>query len=128
MSDNLGYTEGGTATKVATDERTISGTTVHIQRISEIGASAFSSGQTTVSNAGTAIAAAADTRKRIVLVNQETVPVWIGAGTAVATTTGLRLDPGASVTLYTTGAVYGITESAYTASGDAKVQYIEETD
>lgn len=127
MADNVGYT-AGSGVNIASDERTINSVTVQIQRISEIGASAFSTGQTTVSNAGTAVAAAVETRKRIVLVNQETVPVWIGAGTAVATTTGLRLDPGASVTLYTTGAVYGITESAYTASGDAKVQYIEETD
>src|SRR5512139_1841783 len=127
MADNVGYT-AGSGVNIASDERTINSVTVQIQRISEIGASAFATGQTTVSNSGTAVAAAVETRKRIVLVNQETVPVWIGAGTAVATTTGLRLDPGASVTLYTTAAVYAIADVSYTASGDAKVHYIEETD
>lgn len=126
MADNLGY-DAGTGANVATDERTIAATTVHIQRVGEIGSANLASGQTTISSTAANIAAARDTRKRIVIVNQQTVSVWVGPAT-VTTSNGVRLDPGASLVLYTTVAVQGITSAAYSASGDAKVQYIEEYD
>ena len=124
MADNVAVT-AGVGTAISTDERSIGGNTVHIQRIYDIGGSAITGGQTEISNANTAIRAAADTRKRIVIVNRQTVPVYIGA--SAATTGMFRLDPGDSVSLYTTAAVNGITAAAYAAVGDAMVHWIEET-
>lgn len=126
MADNVAVTAGA-GTNIATDERTIAATTVHVQRTGEIGSANAAVGQVTISNSSTAIAAARDTRKRIIIVNYQTVAVFIDPG-GTATTADFRLDPGASLTLYTTVAVNAITSAAYTASGDAKVHYIEEYD
>lgn len=123
MADNVAIT-AGSGTIVATDERTINSSSVHIQRVDEQGATAIASGQAapTTSSGSTAIASARETRKRIVLVNHGIVDVYIGA-TGVTTSTGLKLAVGASVTLYTTAAVYGVT-----ASGTGAIHYIEEYD
>lgn len=125
MADNIAVT-AGSGTNLATDERTIAATTVHVQRTGEIGATSIASGQVEISSTSATIAAARDTRKRIIIVNRQTVPVFIELTTA--TTSDLRLDPGDSITLYTTGLIAGITTAAYTATGDAKVHYIEEYD
>lgn len=125
MADNIAVT-AGSGTNLATDERTIAATTVHVQRTGEIGATSIASGQVEISSTSATIAAARDTRKRIIIVNRQTVPVFIELTTA--TTGDLRLDPGDSITLYTTGLIAGITTAAYTATGDAKVHYIEEYD
>lgn len=129
MADNVTIPATGTGTAtpiIATDERTISATTVQIQRVVAIGSSSIAAAQTTVSNSNTTICAARETRQRLIIVNRQTVPVFIELTTA--TTSDFRLDPGESVTLYTTGLVAGITSAAYTASGDAKVHTIEEYD
>jgi hypothetical protein len=125
MADNVPIT-AGSGTTIGTDERTIAATAVQIQRVDEQGSQNTAAGQTTISNTSAAIAAARDTRKRIVIVNRQSVPVFVTSETA--TTGKFRLDPGDSVTLYTTAAVNGITSAAYTAVGDAKVHYIEEYD
>lgn len=125
MADGVDVTPGSGKT-IATDERTIAATTQHVQRVGEIGATSIAASQVEVSNSSTTLSAARDTRKRLVLVNRQTVPVFIELTTA--TTSDLRLDPGDSITLYTTGAVAGITSAAYTAVGDAKVHVIEEFD
>lgn len=125
MADNVAVT-AGSGTNIATDERTINSTTVQVQRVVVIGASTTVAGQTSVTNSNTAIAAARETRSRIVIVNRQTVAVFVTSETA--TTSKFRLDPGESLTLFTTAAVNGITTNAYTASGDAKVHYIEEYD
>lgn len=124
MADNVTITAGA-GTTVGTDERSIGGTSVHVQRIVPIGGSSLAYGQVEVTNTATAIRAATETQWELTIVNQQTVPVWLGDA-SVATTTGLRLDPGASVSLHVTAAVYGITAAAYTASGDAKVHYLAE--
>lgn len=126
MADNVAIT-AGSGTTIATDERSIASTNVQIQRVYDMGGSSGSSGQTTVTNTSTTIKAADETRKRIILVNRQTVAVFIDPGGGTATTSNFRLDPGESVTLYVTSAVTGITSAAYTASGDAKVHYIVET-
>ena len=67
------------------------------------------------------------------LVIPECQKEWVAFGTAAALVVeddeadGFRLDPGASLTLYTTAAVYGITAAAYTAAGeDDHVHFIAE--
>ena len=124
MADNVAIT-AGSGTSIATDERTINSNSVHVQRVYDMGGTAIVAGQTDVTNSDTAIRAASETRKRIVLVNRMFVPVYIGA--SAATTSMFRLDPGDSVTLYTTAAVNGITSAAHTATADDKVHWIEET-
>lgn len=124
MADNVAVT-AGTGTTMATDERSIAATNVQVQRVYDMGASASVATQVTVSNSDTSILAATETRKRAIIVNRQTVAVYINGTTA--TTAHFRLDPGESVTIYTTGVIRGITSAAYSASGDAKVHVIEET-
>lgn len=131
MADNVTIPATGTGTStpiVATDERSIAGVTAHIQRVGELGSSAIASGQVAVTSTSSNIVAARDTRKRVTIVNSQTVPVWIGP-TSVASNTGLRLDPGAAVSLTTAAAVSGVTSAAYTAAGiDDRVMFVEEFD
>jgi hypothetical protein len=118
MADNvpLPASEGS----AATDERTVEGAVVQIQRVVEIGASAIASGQVAPTNVAANIVAARDVRQRLILYNVGTVDVYVGPGT-VTTSNGLKLPPGASMELKTTAAVQGIT-----ASGTGAVHYIEE--
>ena len=126
MADNVAVTAGA-GTNIATDERTIAATTVHVQRVGEIGSATGADGQVTISSTSADIAAARDTLKRIVIVNRQTVAVFVNPG-GTATTSDFRLEPGDGMTLNTTVAIRAITSAAYTASGDAKVHYIEEYD
>ena len=125
MPDNVSITPGSGDT-VGTDQRTIDGNTVQVQRVAPHGGPGITAGQTEISNSSTAIVAANDNRSTLSIVNRQTVAVWVGA--SAATTSMFRLDPGDSVSLDTSAAVYGITAAAYTATGDAKVHYIEVTD
>jgi hypothetical protein len=123
VADNTA--QNGTS-NIATDERTINATAVHVQRIVPLGGSTLANGHVTVTNTATEIRAATDTQHCVTIVNYQTVPIYVG-GATVTTTSGFRLDPGASVTLHTTAAVQGITSSAYTAAGeDDKVHFIAE--
>ena len=91
-----------------------------------IGSSTLANAHVTVTNSATEIRAATETQQRTVIVNYQTVSVYVGAAT-VTTSTGFRLDPGASLTLHTAAAVQGITSAAYTAAGeDDKVHVISE--
>lgn len=122
MADDVAIT-AGSGTTIATDERTIASAAKHVQRVAPHGAPNITVGQVTVTNSSTQIAAAKDTRHSILIVNYQTVPVYIDDGTA--TTGAFRLDPGASITLFTGAVINGITSAAYSAVGDAKVHYIE---
>lgn len=125
MADNVAIT-AGSGTLVATDERSINSATVHVQRVSILGGSTIVAAHVTVTNSATSIRAATETAWETTLCNYQTVPVYIGPS-GVATTDGFRLDPGASLTLHTTAAVYGITSASYTAAGeDDKVHVISE--
>lgn len=123
MSDNVAVTQGS-GTNVATDERTINSTTVHVQRVDEIGAANWSTGQNTsiTSSAAGQLAAANETRKRICIVNQGSVEVYLG-GASVTSSTGVLLKVNASIELRTCAAIYG-----RTASGTVTLHYWEEYD
>jgi hypothetical protein len=112
----------------ATDERTINSTTVHVQRVGEIGNTTGASAQVEVTNSSTTVASARETRKAITILNLQTVAVFVDPSGGTAATTHFRLDPGASMTLAVTSAVTARTTAAYTASGDAKVHYFETYD
>ena len=118
----------GSGTNIATDERTISSTTVHVQRVTPEGGQSFTSGHVNITNSATTVIAARETRKHATVANYQTVAIYLGPAT-VTTSTGIRLDPGATIDIYTTALIQGITAAAYTAAGeDDKVHYIEEHD
>lgn len=124
MADNVAIT-AGSGTTIATDERTINATTVQVQRVNEQGSTAIASAQTNVSSSAATLIAARDTRKRVVIVNRQLAAIFIGPAT-VTTANGVQIDPGASLTLYTTALIQGIT--AAVSGGTEKVHTIEEYD
>jgi len=91
----------------------------------EIGVGAGASAQTTITNSSANVIAARAGRRAVLILNLQTVAVYLDASGGTAATTHFRLDPGASVVLPIATAVTGITSAAYTASGDAKVHTIE---
>ena len=122
MADNIELNSGSGGGTAATDERTIGGVAVHVQRVAPHGGPAITVGQVTVSSSSTAIVAADSTRESLTLVNRQLAAVFIDD--AAATTAAFRLDPGDSITMNTGAAIYGITASAYTPSGDDKLHYV----
>lgn len=128
MADNATVDNGAlTDYTVAADERTINSTTVLVQRNVPIANTAMANGQVTVTNTATTIVAARETRSSVLVINRQTVAVWIGIAT-VTTANGFRLDPGDSVTVTANVLIQGITSAAYSGTGDALVQYIETYD
>lgn len=121
MADNVAIT-AGSGTTIATDERTINATTVQIQRVVGIGSTAIATGQAAPTGTAGTLVAARDTRNRLVLTNFGTQDVYVGPAT-VTTSNGHKVPPGASLTLYTTALVQGIT-----SSGTGSVHYVEEYD
>lgn len=107
----------------ATDERTIGGTAVHVQRVTNIGGTAINSGQTTVDTTagGVQIIAAQETRKSVMLTNRGAVIVYVGTGTV--TSSFYALYPGEGLTINSTVAIKGLA-----ASSTAVMHYLEEYD
>lgn len=124
MPDNVAIT-AGTGTTVGTDERTIATVAVQVQRVNEQGSTAIARAQTNISNTAATLVAARETRKRVIIVNRQTVAIFIGEAT-VTTANGFQVDPGASVTLLTTALIQAITAAA-SPSGD-RVHTLEEYD
>lgn len=123
MADNVAIT-AGTGTSIATDERSIGGSTVQVQRVDEQGATAIATGQAScTSTLGTAKVAARDTRKRLVMYNVGPNDVFVGP-TGITVSTGLILNPGTSCTLYTTAALFALCNTSETAT----LHYVEEYD
>lgn len=94
MADNTTVTAGA-GTIIGTDERTINGTAVHVQRVDEQGSNALAISQVTPTTTAATLVAARDTRKQVVFVNRSNVNVWIGPAT-VTTTNGFILEAGYS--------------------------------
>lgn len=122
MADNIPIT-AGSGTNVATDDRTaVTGVAAHVQRVTEIGATAVAAGQATPTNSAGTIVSARDTRKAVIFVNHGTLDVYIGPAT-VTTSNGMKLPAGSAIKLFTTVALQGITQS-----GTGAIHYIEEYD
>lgn len=107
----------------ATDERTIAATTVHVQRVIDIGSTAIASGQVAPGDTAATLVAARDTRKRLLLYNFGQCMVWVGPAT-VTSANGFPLEPRASLALLTTALVQAITPAGMTGA----VSYVEEYD
>lgn len=86
------------------------------------GTATVANGQTSVATTNTQIVAARTGRGRVTITNLGTTDVFIGA-TGVTTTTGQLLagTKGASITLHTSAAIFGIV-----GTGTQSVSYIEE--
>lgn len=128
MADNV--TLPGTGAVVATDERSIASTNVEVQRIASLGTPSFNPDQLApTSTATSASIAARDTRKRLVIYNNGTLPLYVSeratnAGTPATTTAhSVPLPVMASMELHITAAVY-----IFTASGTGACSYWEEYD
>jgi hypothetical protein len=91
--------------------------------VRSLGAGTNVGAQVTVTNSSTTIITSDTDRRGVLLVNQQTVAVYIDPSGGTATTSMFRLDPGASIFLPCTTAITGITSAAYSAVGDAKVHY-----
>ena len=125
MADTVSVTAGA-GTVISTDERTIAEVAQHVQRVVPLGGSTIVAGHAEISSTHAEISPAAETQHCVTIVNYQTVPVYVGPD-GVATTDGFRLDPGASLSLHCTCAVFGVTAAAYTAAGeDDHVHYISE--
>lgn len=110
MADDVAIT-AGSGTSIAADERTINAVAVKVQRVTDQGGTAFATAQTSISSTAATLIAARETRKMVTIVNRQVEPVFIGPAT-VTSSNGVRLDPGDSVTIYTTALIQGITSAA----------------
>lgn len=123
MADNVAVT-AGSGTSIATQDR--SG--VHLQQVIDTGSDTVANGHVTMSSTAATLLAARVNRRRVVIVNYQTVPIYVGIAT-VTTANGVRLDPGTVAEFRSTALLQGITAAAYTAAGeDDKVHYWEEYD
>ena len=121
MADNLALP--ASTGIVATDERTINSVTgLSVQRIIDIGSTAFANGQVTAASTSTLIVDTRDTRKGVLITNRGVVNLYVGTGTVTASAWYV-LYPNESVSIATTAAVNGIA-----ASGTCATHYIEEYD
>lgn len=120
ISDNVAVS-AGSGTTLGTDETTINGTAVHVQRVTTGAAPSLSVGNTACTTGATSILAANYERKGFVLSALDGT-VYLG-GSGVTTSTGFPLATGQSISSSAfLGAVYGIT-----ASGTVNVRYWEES-
>lgn len=129
MADNVNITAGA-GTIIGARSRTVNGVAnTEIQSVGEIGSVLVYTAQINVSTAtaGVTLAAARSDRKRILITNRQSEPVYINGGLATVTTAnGYQLDPGDRLELYTTSIISGITADA--SSNTGKVHVLEEAD
>lgn len=118
MADNIAITAGA-GTNVATDERTINSTTVHVQRVNEQGGTAVATGQVAPTGSAATLLAARETRKVVTFANRGTVDVYIGPAT-VTTGNGFLLSPGESFDYEDTALIQAITPA-----GTGLIHYLE---
>ena len=91
----------------------------------EPASNSFDTNQVSVANTETLIVAANPTRRAVIITNLGTTAVYLGNSTGVTTGNGDLLPGivGASVTIPTTAAIYGIA-----ATGSQSVSFLEITD
>lgn len=84
------------------------------------------SSQVTISNVSAVVSPARLGRRGVLILNLQSVAVYLNAAGGIALTTHFRLDPGASIYLPVTNTITGITSAAYTASPtDAQLHVLE---
>lgn len=118
MADNVSVT-AGTGTTLLTDEKTVNGTTGHVQRVTTGSAPSGAYGAVSVTTSATTIKAANYERTQID-VTPTNGDIYIGFDSSVTTSTGFLVPSGGSWsnTSYL-GAVYAI------AAATTNVRYLE---
>lgn len=120
MANNLAITPGSGAT-LGTNETTIGGTAVHVQRVSTGVAPSLSVGNTACTTTATLIVAANTDRKGLIIKAIDGA-VYLG-GSGVTSSTGFLLNSGESLSSSAfIGAVYG-----RTSTGTTNARYWEES-
>jgi hypothetical protein len=106
MADNIPIT-AGSGTNVATDERSIGGSTVHVQRVMETGGAAWAVGVASVTTTSASAIAARETRKyaTVLALPANNGNIDIGPS-GVASGSGFPLVPGAATDVATTAAIH----------------------
>lgn len=123
MADNVNLAAlTGTA---GTDERSIGGTSVHVQRVDEQGGTAFATGQVTPTAVAATLLAARETRKDVTFFNGTNLTIYVGPAT-VTTANGFELRAGAGLTVRTTALLQIIVASVTGLAG--VVSYVETYD
>lgn len=123
MADNVLVTAGSTTT-IATDERTLASTAVHIQRVAPIGGSSVAANDVSVTTTSGEVVAARETRLSLTILASpgNTDDIYVGASGVNAATPadGFRLAPGAAIDIPTTAAIH-----ADAVSGTQTIYYVE---
>jgi hypothetical protein len=88
--------------------------------VAEMAANHFVNGAAIIGTSAVLISAERSTRRSILIQNNSTYDIYIG-DSSVTTSTGVRLRPGADITIYGKGAIYGIS-----ATAGCNVRYLEE--
>ena len=122
MADNIAIT-AGSGTTVGTDERTISSTSVHVQRVSPEGGTGWATGQVVPTASAATLLAARETRLHATIFNNTNMTVFVGPAT-VTNANSFPLLPGAAVDFYHTALLQLIVDSTTGLTG--KVCYSEE--
>ena len=127
MADSVAITAGA-GTNIGTDTRTINAASVEVQRVVSEGGTALAVTHVTISSTAATLIAARDTRKSVIIINRQTVPVYIGIAT-VTVANGILMNPGDVLEMPNQALVQGITSAAYTAVGtDDQVMVVESYD
>lgn len=122
MADNVTLNAASGTFDAATDNRTIASASVQVQRVDEQGGTAVTSAQTNISSTAATLIAARETRKYVTILNRQLASIFVGPATVTAAN-GFQIDPGGSLTVYTTALIQGITSAA--SAGTEKVHTIE---
>lgn len=122
MADNVAIT-AGSGTTVGTDERSISSTNVHVQRVDEQAGTGWATGQVTPTASAATLLAARETRKSVLIYNGTNMTVFIGPA-SVTTANGFGMPPGSSLEISTTVLLQNIVS---TVTGLSGVVYYSET-
>lgn len=121
MADNIPISTGS-GEVVGSDQRSINGVQVQVQRVDEQGSTAIATGQVSVGTSVIYVVTARDTRKSVTIVNHGSSEIYVGPAT-VTTSNGLKLPSGAGLTVRSTVGIQAISPS-----GTNSVHYIEEYD
>lgn len=89
------------------------------------GSASIAATQVNVTNSAATLIAARTSRRRVTVINRQLAAIFVGAPT-VTTAVGTQVDPGASLTLYTTALIQAITSAA--SGGTEKTHVLEEFD
>lgn len=108
---------------IATDERSISSTNVHVQRVSAEGGTGWATGQVAVTASAATLLAARETRLHVTIYNAQNLPIFVGPAT-VTNANSITMPAGSAMDFYHTALLQQIADSVTGLTG--KTGYSEE--